>query len=36
MFEYFPDNYQWSLATMGALNGVGAISEVDDACRPLI
>lgn len=35
MFEYFPDNYQWSLATMGALNGGGAISEVDDACRPL-
>ena len=35
MFEYFPDNYQWSLATMGALNGGGVISEVDDACRPL-
>jgi len=35
MFEYFPDNYQWSLATMGVLNGGGNISEVDDACRPL-
>src|SRR5262249_26018452 len=35
MFEYFPNNYPWSLAVMGALNRGGQISEVDDACRPL-
>ena len=35
MFEYFPENYTWSLATMSVLNGGGNISEVDDACRPL-
>ncbi len=35
MFEYFPDNYQWSRATIGALNAGGVISEVDEACRPL-
>jgi dienelactone hydrolase len=35
MFEYFPDNYTWSLAVMSALNRGGQISEVDEACRPL-
>jgi dienelactone hydrolase len=35
MFEYFPDNYVWSLAAMGVLNRGAAISEVDEACRPL-
>lgn len=35
MFEYFPDNYPWSLATMWAINRGGAISEIDEACRPL-
>src|SRR3979490_54206 len=35
MFEYFPNNYPWSLAVMGALSRGGMISEVDDACRPL-
>jgi dienelactone hydrolase len=35
MFEYFPNNYTWSLAVMGALNRGGQISEVDEACRPL-
>lgn len=35
MFEYFPNNYPWSLAVMSALNRGGQISEVDDACRPL-
>jgi len=35
MFEYFPENYTWSLATISVLNGGGNISEVDDACRPL-
>ena len=35
MFEYFPDNYTWSLAAMQPLNSSGCIAEVDDACRPL-
>jgi dienelactone hydrolase len=35
MFEYFPRNYPWSLAVMGALNRGGEIGEIDDACRPL-
>lgn len=35
MFEYFPNNYPWSLAVMGALNRGGNIGEVDEACRPL-
>ncbi len=36
MFEYFPTNYPWNLAVMAACNGGGIISEIDDACRPLI
>jgi dienelactone hydrolase len=35
VFEYFRENYVWNLATMGAINGGGAISEIDEACRPL-
>ena len=35
MFEYFPNNYTWSLAVMSALNRGGQVSEVDEACRPL-
>jgi dienelactone hydrolase len=35
MFEYFPDNYTWNLATMLPLHCGGNISELDDACRPL-
>lgn len=35
MFEYFPNNYTWSVTVMGALNRGGQISEVDEACRPL-
>jgi hypothetical protein len=35
MFEYFPNNYPWNLAVMGALNRGGQISEIDEACRPL-
>ena len=35
MFEYFPENYPWSLAVMGALNRGGVIGEIDDACRSL-
>lgn len=35
MFEYFPDNYAWSLAVMMA-EGCGAwLGDIDDACRPL-
>lgn len=35
MFEYFPGNYVWNLAVVGALNSGGLIDEVDRACRPL-
>lgn len=35
MFEYFPNNYPWSLAVMGAISRGGQISEIDEACRPL-
>ena len=35
MFEYFPDNYNWSLAVALALAMGGELSEIDDACRPL-
>src|SRR3954465_3218408 len=35
MFEYFPNNYTWSLAVMSALNRGRQISEIDEACRPL-
>jgi len=36
MFEYFPDNYAWSLAVMMTLTQGGQISEIDDACRQLV
>lgn len=36
MFEYFPKNYPWSLAVQLAMQCGGAISEIDDVCRPLI
>lgn len=35
MFEYFPDNYPWSMAVLTALEAGGIISEIDSACRPL-
>ena len=35
MFEYFPDNYNWSLAVSLAIAMGGEISEIDSACRPL-
>jgi dienelactone hydrolase len=35
MFEYFPDNYNWSLAVALAIGMGGELSEIDDACRPL-
>ncbi len=34
MFEYFPENYPWSLGVMGAAF-IGAMGEIDEACRPL-
>ena len=30
MFEYFPTNYPWSMATLMAMNAGGIISEVDE------
>src|SRR5262245_7258181 len=35
MFEYFPDNYNWSLAVALAIGMGGELSEIDTACRPL-
>jgi pimeloyl-ACP methyl ester carboxylesterase len=35
MFEYFPDNYSWSLSAHMAANMGGEISEIDETCRPL-
>jgi dienelactone hydrolase len=35
MFEYFANNYPWSLAVMGAISRGGMIGEIDEACRPL-
>jgi dienelactone hydrolase len=35
MFEYFPDNYSWSLSAHIAINMGGELSEVDELCRPL-
>ena len=30
MFEYFPTNYTWSMATVMAVNAGGVISEIDE------
>jgi dienelactone hydrolase len=35
VYQYFPNNYTWSLAVMSALNRGGQIAEVDEACRGL-
>jgi len=35
MFEYFPENYTWTLAVMNNISFGSNISEVDEACRPL-
>ncbi|MFL6660576.1 MAG: alpha/beta hydrolase family protein [Rhizobacter sp.] len=35
MFEYFPDNYVWSMGVMLANEQGGRISEIDDVCRSL-
>jgi hypothetical protein len=36
MFTYFPDNYPWSLAVLMSLTTGGQITEIDEACRPLL
>jgi dienelactone hydrolase len=35
MFEYFPDNYPWSMAAMMAVNAGAVMSEVHEALAPL-
>lgn len=35
MFEYFPDNYPWSMAAVMAINAGAVLSEVDEALKPL-
>jgi dienelactone hydrolase len=35
MFEYFPGQYVWNLATSMAINLGANMSEIDDACHPL-
>lgn len=35
MFEYFPTNYVWNLATNLAIGAGGQIGEIDSACRVL-
>ena len=36
MFEYFPGNYAWNVGACMALNLGGNLSEVDEACGPLL
>src|SRR5690242_14901641 len=36
MFEYFPNHYSWSSAALMAVQLGGELSEVDEACRPLL
>jgi dienelactone hydrolase len=35
MFEYFPENYPWSMAAMMAVNAGAVMSEVDEVLRNL-
>lgn len=35
MFEYFPDNYPWSLTVAVSIGMGGEMSEIAEACRPL-
>lgn len=35
MFEYFDDNYWWSLMVVNSLGQGGELSEIDRACAPL-
>jgi pimeloyl-ACP methyl ester carboxylesterase len=36
MFEYFSESYPWSLAVMMSIAEGGQMTEIDDACRPLL
>jgi dienelactone hydrolase len=36
MFEYFSESYPWSLAVMMSVAEGGQLTEIDDACRPLL
>lgn len=36
MFEYFPSNYPWSMAALMGFAAGGNISDIDEACRPLV
>ncbi len=35
MYEYFPDNYTWSMSVMMTVNLGGNMSDIDEACAPL-
>lgn len=35
MFQYFPENYAWSMAILHALQMGGVMSEMDDVCRAI-
>ena len=35
MLDYFPENYNWSLAISMCVSGGGQINEIDEACAPL-
>ncbi len=36
MFEYFPENYPWSLGVAASIEMGAVLTEIDDACRGLI
>jgi dienelactone hydrolase len=36
VFEYFPGNYSWNLGVLMAAQLGGELSEIDEACRPLL
>ena len=36
MFEYFPGHYSWSMGLLTAAQLGGEMSEIDEACRPLM
>jgi dienelactone hydrolase len=36
MFEYFPTHYSWNLGLLMAVQLGGELTEIDEACRPLV
>ena len=36
MFNYFPNNYVWSMSTIIAATHGGSMGEIDQICRPLL